>query len=108
MFVVFNNIDTLKIHDMRQSVVFNNGEVEERCILTLPIENYERETIDILKKYLNTGDGTNYTLGLKDSQESEVFKEFTFQGLVNIEWVAPENSIDGEPAFMACTRELIF
>lgn len=108
MFVVFNNTDTLKVHDMRQSVVYNNGEVEERCILTLPIENYGRDTVDTLKKYFNTGDGTEFTLGLKDEADGDVFKEFKFPGLVNIEWVAPENSITGEPVFMACTRELIF
>ena len=108
MFVVFNNTDTFRVYDMRQSVVYNNGEVEERCTFTLSIEDYNRENIDILKKYFNVGDGATYTLGLKDSEDSEVNREFKFQGLVNLEWVAPENSKTGEPIFMACTRELIF
>lgn len=108
MFIVFDNTDTFEVCDMRQNVVFNMGEVEERCTITFPIELYTRDTVDTLKQYFNVGDGRNYTIGLKDTADGEVNKELVFQGLVSIEWVAPENSKTGEPVFMACTRELIF
>lgn len=109
MYLTFENQDTIKILDMRQMVTFNNGAVEERCSFILPLENYTRETVDVLKKYFKKGDDYIYSLALKDEEsDEEFFKEFKSSGLISIEWVAPENTKNGAPQFIIATQELLF
>lgn len=108
MYIVLDNIDIIKIEDFRQSVVFNQGVVEERATFQMNDELYTRETVDMLKKYFKTGDGHVYTFALRDEADGENTREFKCNGLVNIEWVAPENSKTGQPFFMASAQELVF
>lgn len=108
MYMALDNTDVIKIEDFRQSVTFNQGVVEERATFVMNDELYTRETIDILKKYFKTGDGRVYTFALRDEENGANVREFQCSGLINIEWVAPENSRTGQPFFMASAQELIF